>query len=102
MLPWYVALQADLHHLEVHKGGTFEDLTKAHCDLVGGPRTPSSLGNKYRDILYVFPTTIPLIGLGYISNALVSHVKHDYATIKAKKELFLNRSIEDRNKYIRN
>ena len=68
-----------------------------HC-----PRTLSSLGNKYRDISYAFPTTVPLIGLGYISDTLVSHVKHNHATIKAKKELFLNRSIKDCNKYIHN
>ena len=102
MLPWYVALQTDLHHLEVHEGGTFEDLAKAHRDLIGGPRTPSGLGNKYGDIPYAFPATVPLMGLGYISDALVGRVKHDHATVKAEKELFLNGSIEDWEKYISN
>ena len=74
---------------------TFEDLTKVYYDLISSLQTPSSLGNKYRDILYVFLTTILLIGLGYISNTLISYIKHDYTTIKAKKELFLNRSIKD-------
>ena len=95
-------MQVDLHYLEVYKGGTFKDLAKAHRNLVSGSQTPSSLGNKYRDILYVFSATILLIGLGYISNTLISYIKHNHATIKAKKELFLNRSIKDRNKYIRN
>ena len=50
ILPWYVTLQSDHDHLEITKGGTFNDLSKAHRDLVSGPATPSGLTNRYGDI----------------------------------------------------
>ena len=83
-----------MFHLEIYEGGTFEDLAKAHCDLVGGPRTPSGLGNKYGDIPYVFLAAVPLMGLGYISDAIVGRVKYDRVTVMAEKERFLNSTDE--------
>ena len=68
----------------------FEDLAKAHYNLIGSPRTPSSLDNKYSDIPYIFLATIPLIGLGYISNTIIGCVKYDRVTVIAEKERFLN------------
>ena len=79
-----------MFYLEIYKGGTFKDLVKAHRNLIGGPRTLSSLSNKYRDIPYAFPAAVPLIGLEYISDTLISRVKYDRATVIAKKEKFLN------------
>ena len=68
----------------------FEDLIKAYRDLVDGPRTPSSLDNKYSDIPYTFLATILLIDLEYISNTIIDYIKYNYITIIAKKERFLN------------
>jgi hypothetical protein len=101
MLPWFVALQEDLYHLEVTEGGTFEDLAKAHRDLTSGPRTPSGLANRYGDIPFAFSAAVPLTGLGQISDALVGRVKYDRATVVAEKAQFLKGTDEERRRYVK-
>ena len=100
MLPWFVGLQADLEHLEITEGGSFEDLSKAHRDLVSGPYTPSGLANRYGDIPYAFPAAIALTGLGPLSDAAVGRVKYDMPAVVAVKNMLWTGTDKEQHKYI--
>ena len=71
MLPWLVGLQDDLTTLEVVEGGTWEMLSSAHRDMVSPVATPSGLANRYGAILYKFPPSVEITGLGPLLDALV-------------------------------
>jgi hypothetical protein len=71
ILPWHMYINAN-GFLETNvSAGTFDDLNKAHRDLMPGPTTPSGLPPKDGIPLYPFPAAIKISGLGPISDALV-------------------------------
>ena len=100
MLPWFVGLQKDLHHLEIHEGGSFEELSAAHRDLVSGEKTPSGLANNYGDIPYAFPAAVKLDGLGALSDALVGRIRHDNVAVLKEKRTLLKGTDKERNEYL--
>ena len=51
--------------------GTWEELSRAHRDLMPGPATPSGLKPKDGVPLYAFPASQRISGLGNIPDALV-------------------------------
>ena len=57
--------------LEVEESGTWDDLSRAHRDLIAGIKTPSGHPNMYGKIPFRFPATATLDGLSPISDALV-------------------------------
>jgi Phytanoyl-CoA dioxygenase (PhyH) len=100
ILPWYVALQSDHDHLEIAEGGTFNDLSKAHRDLVSGPATPSGLANRYGDIRFPFPAAVHVEGLGVLSDALVGRTRHDSPVVVLAKEQFFHGTNEERQQIL--
>jgi hypothetical protein len=100
MLPWFVAVQADGHHLEVLESGTWDDLAKAHRELTSAPRTPSGLANRYGDIPYAFPAAVPLTGLGALSDSLVCRYKPSNPLVMHVKKLLVDGSKTVRDGYL--
>jgi hypothetical protein len=100
MLPWFVTVQADGHHLEVLESGTWDDLAKAHRELTSAPRTPSGLANRYGDIPYAFPAAVPLTGLGALSDSLVCRYKPNNPLVMHVKKKLISGSKKDRDDYL--
>jgi hypothetical protein len=100
MLPWFVTVQADGHHLEVLESGTWDDLAKAHRELTSAPRTPSGLANRYGDIPYAFPAAVPLSGLGALSDSLVCRYKPNNPLVMHVKKMLVDGSKATRDGYL--
>jgi hypothetical protein len=100
MLPWFVTVQADGHHLEVLESGTWDDLAKAHRELTSASRTPSGLANRYGDIPYAFPAAVPLTGLGALSDSLVCRYKPNNPLVMHVKKKLVDGSKKERDEYL--
>jgi hypothetical protein len=63
------------------EGGTWEELSAAHRDLVAAKKTLSGLLNLYRRIPYRFLAAVEILGLSAIGDALVGRRKWDSVAV---------------------
>ena len=57
--------------LEVQEAGNRNELTITYYNRVATRYSPSRLINRYRKILFRFPTTIEVTGVSAISDAII-------------------------------
>ena len=100
MLPWFVAVQEDEHHLELVEGGTWDELAASHRDFTAPRATPSGLPNRYGAIPYRFPASVELCGLGPISDALVCRRRWSSPAVMAIRGILLGADRELARAYI--
>jgi hypothetical protein len=95
VLPWFCGLHGD--HLDHEGAGTWEELSKAHRDLMPGPSSPSSYTNKYGLINYPFPAAVRLSGNSAISDAMVAQVR--WASAEVQHEIKAIKDLSDAKAY---
>ena len=96
VLPWFIGINNDHETLDTVESGTWSQLSAAHRDLVLGPTSPSGLHNMFSSVPYAFPASVPLAGLGPISDALIGRVRWDNPSVlKALATLFDQERCED-------
>ncbi|RDW56804.1 hypothetical protein BP5796_12871 [Coleophoma crateriformis] len=101
VLPWYVGIQDDHHHLEIPESGTWDEISACHRDLLPPPASPSGLPNRYGTVPYPFPAALELMDLSAISDALVGRRRWNSPAVQAEMMMLLKGSYTEREKFFR-
>lgn len=89
MLPRFVAVDKDHVGLEMENSGSYEEIARAHKNLETPPCSPSGFANHYGKLPYCFPGSVPLTGLGPLSDALVGRQRWDSPTVSRERDQVL-------------
>ncbi|KAJ5107262.1 hypothetical protein N7456_003937 [Penicillium angulare] len=82
ILPWYVAVQADLTTLETPESGSWEEISAAHRDMMGAPKTPSGLSSALHSPVDIpFPASIRLPPQSQIANCIIGCDRWTYPLV---------------------
>jgi hypothetical protein len=100
LFPWYVAIQDDHLTLEVVEGGTWNDLSQAHRDLVPAAKTPSGHPFMYGRVPFKFPAAVELSGLGALSDALVGRRQWTSPAVIKERNIILGNDREAFDAYV--
>jgi hypothetical protein len=96
ILPWFCMIHEDHIRLEIEAGGKWEDLARAHRDLVSGPSSPSGKPNVYGDIPYRFPACLPLqLPNEPLSDALVGRIKWNSPEVQRELRFYFSMSMTE-------
>lgn len=99
LLPWFELINEDHATLELPEGGTYEDLARAHRDLLPGPKTPSGRPVVYGTAKYAFPATVHLESPTAIGNAILGRKRWDNVEVQAEVKLLMQGTQEELHAY---
>ena len=82
-------IQEDDESLETLESGSWEDISRSHCDLVAPVVTPSGHPNRYGVIPWRFPGSVELTGISALSDTLVGHQRWSSPAVLAERDIIL-------------
>ncbi|MCJ1264258.1 hypothetical protein MMC22_004129 [Lobaria immixta] len=101
IFPHLTAVEDDLETLEIRESGDFEQVSRAHRYLERPFRTHAGSIISPTDLPYRFPPTVPLTGLGALSDVLVCRHRWDNPMALDERDLVLGVGSEMQN-YLKN
>lgn len=83
VLPWFVAVQDDHETLDCAEANTWEELSKAHRDLINASQTPSGFrSTQYAHVPFAFPAAVRFRGASPISECLIGQLRWDRPDVR--------------------